>query len=67
MVELREWLVPTQMVQHANVAWDILDEMWDDDELIKDIVMTVKNLLGIDFSDHQGLGWFKTLLNYCLR
>jgi len=42
MVELREWLVSMQMVQHVNVAWDILYGMWDNDKLIKDIAMTVK-------------------------
>ena len=41
--------------------------MQDNNELIKGIAMTVKNLLGIDFSDYQDLGWFKTLLNCCLK
>ena len=66
-VELREWLVSIQIVEHENVAWDILHGMWDNDELIKDIEKLVKNHLGVDFSDYQDLGWFKTSLNCGLR
>ena len=56
-----------QMIEHANKAWDVLYGIWDNDELINNLVLKLKNLLGIYFSDYQDLGWFKTLLNYGLR
>ena len=41
--------------------------MWDNDELINDIMKLVKNHLGADLLDYQQLDWFKTLLNHYLR